>query len=102
MFTHISTLLKAALYALILALIVHAGIFSIPSVEAASFSIGVGQKPGGSLGDDLVQFMAKIAVLNTFMHVMLLVILQFLGYLLQADFFNDPIMMGALNNIWQL
>ncbi len=43
-----------------------------------------------------------IGMINTFMHILLLILLNMLGYLLQADFFNDVTMMSALNNIWVL
>ncbi len=102
MFKHKSSILKTALWALVLAVIVKAEIISIPSVYAGPFSFGSGVEVKGSLGDDLVAFTSKLALVNTFMHIMLLIILQFLGYLLQADFFNDPVMMGSLNSIWQL
>ncbi|MEQ1849414.1 MAG: hypothetical protein ABL890_02380 [Candidatus Peribacteraceae bacterium] len=56
----------------------------------------------GSMGETFVQFAGVLAGINTFMHIIILMVLKMLGYLLQADFFNDPEMMGALNTIWQL
>ncbi len=102
MFTSKSTLFKAALSAILLAVSMKVGIFSIETVAAAPFRIGSGVEVSGALGDDMVKMIGKLAFVNTFMHIMLLIVLQFLGYLLQADFFNDPVMMGALNTIWQL
>lgn len=101
MFISKTNIVKAAVYAVVLAVILHVELLTAPGASAA-FSIGNGARVHGSLGDDLVDFIGKIALINTFMHIMLLIILQFLGYLLQADFFNDPAMMSALNNIWQL
>jgi len=63
---------------------------------------GSGAVPTGSLGDILEKFVGYIAFINSFMHILLLIILQFLQYLLQADFFNDPVMMGGLFKIWKL
>ncbi|MFA5800609.1 MAG: hypothetical protein WC840_06700 [Candidatus Peribacteraceae bacterium] len=63
---------------------------------------GAGTAVRGSLSDDLVQWMSKLAAINTFMHILLLIILDFLGYFLRADFFTNPKMMEALNNIWVL
>ncbi len=63
---------------------------------------GNGAASAGSLGDVLKDLMSKIAMINTFMHVLLLIILQFLQYLLQADFFNNPNMMNGLFTIWKL
>lgn len=77
-------------------------IFSVVVLVIPDAHAIAGAPAGGTLGDDLVKLVGYIAMINTFMHVMLLIALQFLGYLLQADFFNDPVMMGALNNIWQL
>jgi hypothetical protein len=55
---------------------------------------------GAQLGiSDIVQ---KITVINTLMHVVILIVLNFVQYLLQADFFTNPQMMSALNNIWRL
>ncbi|MBP7114020.1 MAG: hypothetical protein KBA40_01055 [Candidatus Peribacteraceae bacterium] len=103
MFASKTNILKAVIYALVLAVLLKIELVTVPGVSAAgSFSIGSGTPVHGSLGDDLVNFIGKIALINTFMHIMLLIVLQFLGYLLQADFFNDPAMMSALNNIWQL
>ncbi len=99
MFTHKSNILKATLYALILAVIVQSEILVIPTVYAAG-DVGAGVQ--GALGADLVSLTGYMAYINTFMHIMLFIILQFLGYLLQADFFNNPIMMGSLNSIWVL
>lgn len=87
---------------LVPALVLVIAVLIVPHADAAPFSLGTGTPVQGSLGDDLVAFAGKLALINTFMHVMLLIVLQMLGYLLQADFFNDPTMMGALNSIWQL
>ncbi len=98
MFTPKSTILKWAVPAFVFAI----AILIVPHADAASFSLGAGTAVQGSLGQDLVNFTSKLALANSFMHIMLLIVLQMLGYLLQADFFNDPNMMGALNSIWQL
>lgn len=63
---------------------------------------GSGVVPTGSLGDVLEKLVGYIAFINSFMHILLLIILQFLQYLLQADFFNDPVMMNGLFTIWKL
>jgi len=98
MFTPKSIILQWVAPALVLTI----AVFIVPHADAASFTLGAGTPVHGALGDDLVKVISKLALVNTFMHIMLLIILQMLGYLLQADFFNDPTMMGALNNIWQL
>jgi hypothetical protein len=50
----------------------------------------------------IVQLMGLLASINTFMHIVLMILLNLLQYLLQADFLNDPMMMGSLNKIWVL
>ncbi len=47
-------------------------------------------------------FMTALSMITTFMQVLLLVILDMVGYLMRGDFFTDGNMMGALNSIWQL
>lgn len=74
--------------------------FLVPTVLAQAG--GAGTAVRGSLPDDLVQWMSKLAAINTFMHILLLILLDFLGYFLRADFFTNPKMMEALNNIWVL
>jgi hypothetical protein len=99
MFTH-KNILIGCLSVLILVIASQAGLFEVPTAHAINLSLGTGTEVRGSLGDDLVDLIGKLAFVNTFMHVILLIILQFLGYLLQADFFNDPAMMSALYSIW--
>lgn len=96
MFTLKTKILLAAVLCMIL-VVSGADIFGI-----TAHAQGIGTRVSGSLGGDLVKFMEKLAMFNTFLHIILLVILQFLGYLLQADFFNDPQMMGSLYSIWRL
>lgn len=47
-------------------------------------------------------FVTVLSMITTFMQVLLLVILDMVGYLMRGDFFTDGNMMGALNNIWKL
>jgi len=61
-----------------------------------------GVASGGSLADAVVDNAAYLAMLNVFMHILLMTILKMLGYLMQADIFNDPQMMSALNTVWRL
>lgn len=69
-------------------------------VYAAGAFLPSPQSAVGQLGiTDLVQ---KISIVNTIMHVVILIVLNFVQYLLQADFFTNPMMMSALNNIWRL
>lgn len=72
------------------------------TAHAISIVPGNSVTSAGSLGDTLKDVMTKVAAVNTFMHVLLLLALQFVGYFLQADFFNDPAMTSALFTIWQL
>ena len=74
--------------------------FLVPTALAQAG--GAGTAVRGSLPDDLVQWMSKLAAINTFMHILLLILLDFLGYFLRADFFANPETMRALNNIWVL
>jgi len=71
--------------------------FILPEVALAQ-----GETSYGGVGTIVVGFVQTLAVINTFMHLVLIEVLQMLGYLLQGDFFTDPVMMGALNTIWQL
>ncbi len=47
-------------------------------------------------------FMTVLSMITTFMQILLLIILDMLGYLLQGDFFSDAKMMSSLNSIWVL
>lgn len=47
-------------------------------------------------------FLTVLSGITTFMQVLLLVILDMVGYLMRGDFFTDGNMMSALNNIWKL
>lgn len=77
--------------------------YAIP-VHAAPLPVvpGNGVTTAGNLGTVLKSTLVQIATVNTFLHIALLIILQFLQYLLQADFFNDATMMSGLYTIWQL
>ena len=90
--------------AFVLGLLVWHGGIGPENAHAANIPIipGGGAATSGTLGDTLNDLMKKIALVNTFMHVLLLIVLQFLQYLLQADFFNDPTMMNGLFQIWRL
>jgi hypothetical protein len=74
--------------------------FLIPSVQAQAG--GAGMTVQGNLGGDLEYWLSKISAINTFMHILLLIALDFAGYFLQSDFFTNAKMMQALNTIWQL
>ena len=91
------------LAAVILAAAWHNGLLGAETAYAqAALTPGTGAAVRGSLGEDIIKLVQKLAFINTFLHVILLVVLNMMQYLLQADFFNDPTMMGALNTIWQL
>ena len=47
-------------------------------------------------------FMTALSMITTFMQVLLLVILDMVGYLMRGDFFANGNMMNALNSIWKL
>lgn len=47
-------------------------------------------------------FMTVLSMITTFMQVLLLIILDMVGYLLQGDFFSNGAMMSSLNKIWVL
>lgn len=102
MFTSKTKTILGVVSALVLALIVHVDSTLIPTAFAQAVTAGSGTSVRGSIGDDLVKFSSHLAAINTFFHVLLLVVLDLLGYLLQADFLNDPKMMSSLNTIWQL
>lgn len=86
-----------------LAVLVDQGLTAMhQTAYAISITPGNTVTSSGSLGDVLKDVMTKVAAINTFMHVLLLLSLQFVGYFLQADFFNDPAMTSALFTIWQL
>ncbi|OGJ66516.1 hypothetical protein A3A67_03465 [Candidatus Peribacteria bacterium RIFCSPLOWO2_01_FULL_51_18] len=63
---------------------------------------GAGSTVYGSLGGDLTSWLGKLATINTFLHILLLISLDLAGYFLSADFFTSSPMMEALNSIWQL
>lgn len=50
----------------------------------------------------ITEIVQLLSIVNTIMHVLILIVLNFVQYLLQADFFTNPTMMEALNNIWKL
>jgi hypothetical protein len=102
MFTSKTKSILEVVSALVVAVLVHIEPSLIPTAFAQAVAAGAGTAVRGSIGDDLVRFTSHLAAINTFFHVLLLVILDLLGYLLQADFLNDPKMMASLNTIWQL
>lgn len=67
-----------------------------------TFVPGTGVTSAGNIGEGLRDILTKVAAINTFLHVLLLLSLQFVGYFLQADFFNDTQMMTGLYTIWSL
>lgn len=75
----------------------------INTVEA---QVGVPMLGAGVAGiqanEPLNAIQSILSTVNVFVHILLLVILNMLQYLLQADFFNEPKMMSALNAIWVL
>lgn len=75
-----------------------------PGIHAQGFAAGgpsalVGAPPGSN---PILMMTSYLAFINSFLQVLIFIVLNFLQYLLQADFFNDPMMMSALNNIWVL
>lgn len=95
--------LFTALGVFVLGLIVwKTGLLAETAHAALPIIPGSGVATSGQLGDVLKDLIEKLAMVNTFLHVLLLIILQFLQYLLQADFFNDPAMMSGLFTIWKL
>jgi hypothetical protein len=74
----------------------------LPTALALGVVGGAGGTVRGSLGDQLVALASNVAAINTFFQILLLMILDFLGYLLQADFFTNAAMNSALIEIWKL
>lgn len=75
-------------------------LLSVPaSISAAPFDF-IGATADSGFGS--VEFLHYVSMINTFMHIVLLVVLNFVQYLLQADFFTNPAMMSAMNNVWKL
>ena len=93
------TLLKRGLIFVLLLAVCHC-IFTVglPTAFAAD-PVGITKADLKTTINSLLQI---IGMINTFMHIMLLIFLNMLGYLLQADFLNDTGMMQSLNNIWTL
>lgn len=86
-----------------LLLTVFAGISSLTMIAVpVALAQGAGPAAQGSLNQTAVNFVSMLAMVNTFMHILILIVLNMLQYLLQADYFNDPHMMSALNQIWVL
>ena len=84
-------------------------IFSILVILLAHSEIGmfniVHAQNANSLGVDkagIQSLVSNIAVINTFLYVILLVGLNMMQYLMSSDFFSNGTMMGALNTIWIL
>lgn len=94
---HVITSWKAIVLALCLAFLV------MPEgIAYAQAAVINGQAAKGQQGLDVRSIASFISVINTFMHIITLVAMQFLQYLLQSDFFTNGPMMDALNRIWQL
>ena len=86
-----------------LMLTVVAGTFSLAlAAVPVALAQGVGPTAQGTLNEAAVSVVSMLAMVNTFMHILILIVLNMLQYLLQADYFNDPRMMSALNKIWVL
>lgn len=103
MFTSKTKILLGLLCLAVAVALVDRETFGVLSTHAQGAIVpGNGPQTAGTLGDTLKDAMIKIAGINTFLHVLLLLLLKFASYFLQADFFNDPAMMSALYSIWQL
>ncbi len=101
MFTH-KTLFYRGLTLCILAGACSLALVSGIPVALAQFAgpfAGVGAPPGAN---PIIYMMSHLAFINAFLQILIFIVLNFLQYLLQANFFNDPIMMGSLNSIWIL
>ncbi len=93
---------RGALLAVALAAVHLAIVTGIPVAYAQAGFSTTGQGAQGNLNLTMVGIAQTLALLNTFMHVLLLLTLNMLEYLLEASFFTDPSMMSALNSIWVL
>lgn len=67
--------------------------YAIPAMAA-------GPAPG-QIGIPLENLAIQVSAINSFLHVIILIALQWVQFMLQSDFFSNAAMMGALNNIWQ-
>ncbi len=63
---------------------------------------GIGQNVRVQNTSDLQSILNYLSFANTVMHIITLMVLYFIQYLLQSDFFSNPAMMSAMNSIWQL
>ncbi len=82
---------------------VHIAVTSgIPVAYAQAGFSGIGQNAQGNLNLTMASVGQTIALINTFMHVLLLMALSMLEYLMESSFFGDTNMMNALNSIWVL
>lgn len=86
----------------ILLLIAVGSSLALISAVPVALAQGTGPAAQGTLNSSLNSLVFNLAMINTFMHMLILIALNMLQYLLQADYFNDPFMMGALNSIWVL
>ena len=89
---------KLQLRALIFIVLIGAFHFAMTAGIPTAFAQGVPPTPV----ELQKTFMTVLSMITTFMQVLLLVILDMVGYLMRGDFFTDGNMMGALNNIWKL
>ncbi len=91
MFTNKKPLLRA------LTLVILLGAFHL------SITTGIPTAFAAENGVELQKaFMTALSMITTFMQVLLLVILDMVGYLMRGDFFANGNMMNALNSIWKL
>ena len=79
----------------------YVGGFEVPTALAQGATT-VAEQVQGSLGKNINDVLSIVAMINTFVQALLLITLQMLQYLLQADFFNNPTMMSGLNSVWVL
>ncbi len=89
-------------YHLLLGLLLVAGCLYADPVLAQGAGAVTSQAARGQLGWSVHDILLKLGTINTFMHILLLIVLDFVQYLIQSDFFTNPAMMDALNKIWQL
>ncbi len=63
---------------------------------------GIGQNVRVQNTNELQSILNYLSFANTLMHIITLIVLYFIQYLLQSDFFSNPAMITAMNTIWQL
>ncbi len=96
MFQNKRTIVKMLIVAGGIALVAtHGNPLSLPVAHAQ-------QAANGNLGEPMVSIISVMAAFTTFMHIVLLIALNMVGYLMSTDFFNDPNMFLMLKRIWIL